>query len=187
MDTLKVEQLLDRFISGKADALGELARRYERLLLGLAVGLLGGRRDAACDAVQDTWLRVIRFGRRFDRRGSFKTWIYRITLNCARSTRAARVGRSASLTDAVLSTGDDASGTFHDTRLHESAAGRASPKAPDRSAELRDAVERLPETQRNAVPTRYRYAGGHACESDLLVLNGKPGCSARPWWRATRP
>ncbi|MFO0837520.1 MAG: hypothetical protein U1D55_03270 [Phycisphaerae bacterium] len=30
-------------------------------------------------------------------------------------------------------------------------------------------------TGKDAMPTRYRYVGGHGYESDLLVLNGKPG------------
>ncbi len=79
------EQLLAAFLNGRSQALGELARRYERALLGLAAGVLGGRRDLACDAVQETWVRVIRFGRQFSGASSFKTWVYRITVNQCRS------------------------------------------------------------------------------------------------------
>jgi RNA polymerase sigma-70 factor (ECF subfamily) len=85
------EQLLEAFLTGQRKALAELARRYERPLLGLASGLLGGRRDLACDAVQETWLRVIRFGRQFMGRSSFKTWLYRIGINQCRSLQAVRV------------------------------------------------------------------------------------------------
>ena len=56
------EQLLRDFVKGDRTALSQLAERHERSLLGLSSGLLGGRRDMACDAVQETWVRVF-FGR----------------------------------------------------------------------------------------------------------------------------
>src|SRR5262245_49206087 len=69
------EQLLSRFLRGEREALGELARRYELPLLGLCAGMLGGRRDRALDAVQETWMRVIRYGHTFSGRCSLKTWL----------------------------------------------------------------------------------------------------------------
>jgi len=81
------EVLLRRFVAGQREALGELAQRYELHLLGLARGMLGGRDDLACDAVQETWMRVIRYGASFNGRSSFRTWLYRILINRCRSTR----------------------------------------------------------------------------------------------------
>lgn len=81
------ESLLSAFIRGDKPALGELARRYERPLLGLATGLLDGKTDMAADAIQETWLRVIRFADKFDHRSSFKTWLYRIAINQCRTTK----------------------------------------------------------------------------------------------------
>lgn len=92
------EALLSAFLKGDRAALGELARRYERPLLGLAAALLDGRTDMACDAIQETWVRVIRFGARFNARSTFKTWLYRIAINECKSakarTRAIEVGGS---------------------------------------------------------------------------------------------
>lgn len=81
------ELLLSRFLKGDRDSLAELASRYERRLLGLARGLLDGRRDLACDAVQETWIRVLRYGSSFNGRSSFKTWIYRVAINQCRNIR----------------------------------------------------------------------------------------------------
>lgn len=81
------EQLLKRFVSGDRGALGELAARYEIALLGLACGLLNGRRDLALDVVQETWLRVIRYGRSFNGRSSVKTWLYRVAINQCRNVK----------------------------------------------------------------------------------------------------
>ncbi len=88
------EELLKRFVTGDRSALGVLARRYERPLLGLASGLLGGPEPLARDAVQETWLRVIRFGGGFNGRAGFKTWLYRIAVNQCRSMMSARAAGS---------------------------------------------------------------------------------------------
>jgi RNA polymerase sigma-70 factor (ECF subfamily) len=86
------EALLDQFRRGDRAAFEGLARRYERLLLGLASGLLDGRDDMARDAIQETWLRVIRFAAGFDGRSSFKTWLYRIAINQCRTVKSKRRG-----------------------------------------------------------------------------------------------
>ena len=65
--------------------------RFERLFEEHAEPLLGflvyrtGNRPLAEDLVAETFERVIRARRRFDpRRGSEKTWLYSIALNCLR-------------------------------------------------------------------------------------------------------
>lgn len=83
-DTPGDEQLLDSFVKGDEDALGALAGRYEGRLVGLCRGLCGGDASLGAEAVQETWMRVIRFAGRFDRRSSFATWVYRIAVNRCR-------------------------------------------------------------------------------------------------------
>src|SRR5262245_30414828 len=75
------ETLLAEFLKGRKTALVELAHRYEAKLLGLAQGMLGQRSELAHDAIQETWLRVIRFGAQFNGNCTFKTWLYRIAIN----------------------------------------------------------------------------------------------------------
>ncbi|MHC4137655.1 MAG: RNA polymerase sigma factor, partial [Planctomycetota bacterium] len=94
------EQLLSAFVDGDREALGELARRHEQALLGLARGLLGGQSASALDAVQETWMRVIRYGSSFNGRSTVKTWLYRIAVNRCRDLRATRqLGMQAAETD----------------------------------------------------------------------------------------
>ncbi|GMU19976.1 MAG: hypothetical protein AMXMBFR13_00770 [Phycisphaerae bacterium] len=83
------EELLRAFANGQRRALGELAERYERPLLNLAVAILGSP-DLAVEAVQETWLRVVRYSASFNGRSSVKTWLYRVAINQCRSMRAAR-------------------------------------------------------------------------------------------------
>ena len=84
LTSLKDEHLLARFGAGEVGALGVLAERHEGHLVGLATGLLDGRGDVAQDVVQGAWLRVIRYGKRFEGRSSFRTWMYRIVINGCR-------------------------------------------------------------------------------------------------------
>jgi RNA polymerase sigma-70 factor (ECF subfamily) len=81
------EALLRAFAGGERGALGELAARYERSLLGFARGVLRSE-DLACDAVQEAWVRVIRHAETFRGRSSFKTWMYRIVINRCNDIRS---------------------------------------------------------------------------------------------------
>lgn len=87
------ESLLARFVSGDDGALGELARRYERAMVGLARGLVGSD-HLAREAVQETWVRVIRFAGSYDGRASVKTWMYTILTNKCRDMRKTERSRT---------------------------------------------------------------------------------------------
>ncbi len=89
-------ELLRAFLRGDEAALGELAGRYERGLLGMALGLLSRDREAAKDAVQETWVRVIRYGKTFKGESSFKTWLYRVLINVCADERVKRSHHRAS-------------------------------------------------------------------------------------------
>jgi RNA polymerase sigma-70 factor (ECF subfamily) len=84
------ETLLARFAKGDDAALAELAGRYESSLIGLAAGLLDGRLDLAHDAVQESWMRVIKYAKSFEGRSSFRTWMYRIVINRCKDLRDRR-------------------------------------------------------------------------------------------------
>lgn len=113
------ESLLASFTRGDRGALAALAERHERSMLGLARGLLGGRRDLAMDAVQETWVRVIRFAAGFQGRSSVKTWLYTILVNQCRAMRGAR--RDAGALPETLAAGGD--GRPGDEKLHAALDG----------------------------------------------------------------
>ena len=81
------EALFARFRAGDTHAFATLAARHERALLGLALGILNQNRDAAMDAVQDAWVRIIRSAHTFNGRSTLKTWLYRITINACKDAR----------------------------------------------------------------------------------------------------
>jgi RNA polymerase sigma-70 factor (ECF subfamily) len=88
--------LVDRVRSGDKPAFAELVRRYQARLLRLAEATVGSRAVAE-EVTQDTWLAVLRGMDRFEGRSSFKTWLFHILLNRARSAagREQRAGRPA--------------------------------------------------------------------------------------------
>ena len=88
--------------TGDRAAFDELVRRTYRDTLQLATRLAGDEHDAR-DIVQDTYLRAYRGLRRFRGDSRFRTWLFRITVNCA-STHAARALRHRH----VVLTSDDA-------------------------------------------------------------------------------
>lgn len=71
-----------------------LVNRYQSKLVRLAL-VYCRTRDLADEVVQDTWLGVIQGIDRFEGRSSFKTWLFRILVNRAR-TRAVKEGRMLS-------------------------------------------------------------------------------------------
>src|SRR5512137_461912 len=68
--------------AGDELAFRRLVERHGRGVFQLAFRLTGRETDAE-DVVQDTFLKAYRELRRFEARSSFKTWVHRITVNCA--------------------------------------------------------------------------------------------------------
>jgi len=87
--------LVERVRGGDEAAFAELVRRYQPRLLRLAEATVGNRAVAE-EACQDTWLAVVRGVDRFEGRSSFKTWLFRVLLNRARTnaTREQRAGHA---------------------------------------------------------------------------------------------
>jgi RNA polymerase sigma factor (sigma-70 family) len=150
------EQLLNELVAGKRRALAELAGRYERPLLGLAAGLLAGRRDLACDAVQETWVRVIRFAKQFAGRSSFKTWLYRIAVNQCRTLRGG--GVVGEPVGAVAAT------PARDQRPEQAA------QTADQNHALQRAVERLEADKQFVVLLCYHGGMTHEQAAEILEI-----------------
>lgn len=150
---LSDEDLLRRFAQGERSALDSLARRHEPALLGLARGLLSGRADLAQEAVQDSWVRVIRFARDFDQRSAVKTWLYRIVINRCKDIRvkelATRDGHP----------GDPPVGT-----------GGLSPTPLEETSRLRTHIDRLPDASRLILLLCYHRGLTHPQAAGVLGI-----------------
>src|SRR5262245_28896202 len=76
--------LIQRCVAGDEQAFAELVADHQRMVVQLALNLLGDR-DEALDLSQEVFLRVFRTIGRFRGQSTLKTWIYRIAVNQARN------------------------------------------------------------------------------------------------------
>ena len=90
------EVIVERALTGDAEAFGELVRRWERRIFALTYGMLGREEDAR-DATQETFLAAFRHLRGFRGEAKGSSWLHRIAVNqCISRQRRAKVrGESA--------------------------------------------------------------------------------------------
>lgn len=138
------EQIIERALTGDADAFGEIVKRWERRIFALAFGMLGREEDAR-DATQETFLAAFRNLRGFRGEAKVSSWLHRIAINqCITRQRRAKVRGEAALEDeeqknlASFSTPAD----YSPARIVE---GRES------TAAVRRAIRTLPEELRQVV------------------------------------
>lgn len=141
--------LVQRCAQGDEAACAELVTEHQRMVVQLAMNLLGNR-DEALDLSQDVFLRVFRTIHRFRGGSSLRTWIYRIAVNQARNRhrfwRRRHRDAQVSLDEHVAAHGDFVStGTSTPDRVlaQKELAGR-----------LQRALEHLPFDQRSAIVLR---------------------------------
>jgi RNA polymerase sigma-70 factor, ECF subfamily len=77
-------ELVTRLRGGDEEAFVMLVARYQQPMLRLARAYVPSRAVAE-EAVQDTWMGVVKGIERFEGRAAFKTWLFRILINRARS------------------------------------------------------------------------------------------------------
>ena len=141
--------LVQRCAARDEAACAELVAEHQRMVVQLAVNLLGDR-DEALDLSQEVFLRVFRTIHRFRGQSSLRTWIYRIAVNQARNRH--RFWRRRHRNDQVpLEVHVATHGEFASTLGNE----------PDRLLEqkelgerLQRALDRLPFDQRTAIVLR---------------------------------
>lgn len=136
--------------AGEERALAALVERHSRRVHAYLVRRLGSVADAD-DVLQDTWLRVARHAREFDRSRRFLPWLYGIATNRAR-----------------------------DLFRREAVRLRARDGAPDERAgegsrvddhvELRERVQHLPERHREVLLLRYFVGLGEAEMAETLKI-----------------
>src|SRR6185437_2971629 len=100
MDTVTTDEIIvERALSGDAEAFGEIVRRWERRIFALAFGMLGREEDAR-DATQETFLAAFRNLRGFRGEAKVSSWLHRIAVNqCISRQRRAKVRNEAALDD----------------------------------------------------------------------------------------
>jgi RNA polymerase sigma-70 factor (ECF subfamily) len=84
------QDLLGRVREGDARAFELLMRQHERLVLVVALRLLGNQEDAR-DAAQEVFLKLYRFGHAIEPGNPVKPWLYRVAVNVCNDMLRQRV------------------------------------------------------------------------------------------------
>src|ERR671929_433007 len=100
METLGTDEIIvERALTGDAEAFGEIVRRWERRIFALTYGILGREEDAR-DATQETFLAAFRNLRGFRGDAKVSSWLHRIAVNqCITRQRRAKVRGETALED----------------------------------------------------------------------------------------
>ena len=141
--------LVQRCAAGEEAACADLVSEHQRMVVQLAMNLLGDR-DEALDLSQEVFFRVFRTIHRFRGGSTLRTWIYRIAVNQARNKhrfwRRRHRADQVSLDEHVAAHGEFLS---------------SGDSTPDRvlaqkelAAQLQRALDRLPFDQRTAIVLR---------------------------------
>ena len=127
--------------AGDETAFRRLVERHSRGLFQLAFRLTGSEPDAE-DVVQDAFLKAYRELKRFEARSSFRTWLHRITVNCAYDLLRKRPRFEA---DPIGGDADEAGAGFEP---EADASGQ-----PDRAAYGAEVQERVRRAMAQLTPT----------------------------------
>lgn len=100
MDTVTNDEIIvERALTGDAEAFGEIVRRWERRIFALTYGMLG-REEEARDATQETFMAAFRNLRNFRGEAKVSSWLHRIAVNqCISRQRRAKVRSESALDD----------------------------------------------------------------------------------------
>jgi len=139
------EALVERCLAGDQAAWDQIVRQHWRKVFNLAYKFVG-RHDEAEDLTQDIFLKIFKALHTFDRRANFQTWLISISRNlCIDHYRSVRKERQTIAREV-------------DTTDLQPASRERTPYAlaehQDLRAQLKQALETLPNTLRTAVVLR---------------------------------
>ena len=153
--------LMRRFQDGDESAFEVLVHKYQGLVLSLVRRYLGSRSPGVEDVAQQVFVRVFRSKMTYQPKAKVKTWLYSITVNaCLNEIRRLGAEKNKRVNSFTAVFGD-ATGEESGPSLPDGASPRPSQdmEITDTQAQVRAAVDALPEQQRLAlVLTRF-----HGC------------------------
>lgn len=136
-------QLIDEFKRGNEQAFNTLMLRYQEKIYWIVRRMVPDHDDAD-DIAQNVFIKAYTSLRSFKGDSSFYTWIYRIAVNLSlNEIRRKKLRRTFAI----------------DEEIHQVASSDAHPlerlEQEERTQQIRDAIERLPEKQKKVFLLRY--------------------------------
>lgn len=139
LENMTDNQLIDVTLAGTQAAFGILVQRHQRQMYALAFKMVRNHDDAA-DIAQDVFLKAYEVLGSFQKKSSFHTWLYRITVNfCINHLRRDKAQYHIELEN------------YHAVESAEAFENVDNIEVQD---ELHEAIRRLPEKQQTTVMLR---------------------------------
>lgn len=138
--------------AGDEDSFAALVQRYHPSLVRLASTMVPSRAVAE-EVAQETWLAVLRGIDHFEERSSFRTWLFHILANRARSV-GVKEHRTSPLDFDALAERFDESGVWAEPPVPWSDDADARIDAASLATRVRACLHRLPDAQRQALVLR---------------------------------
>lgn len=145
------ERLVRSFLADDKRAFDELVRLHKRFVFNLCYRLLGDYDDAD-DCAQDVFVKVFRSVEDFRFESSFKTWLYRVTVNACKS-RLRSVEYRLRSRRIRLDTTNEKNGERVDVANHTRSPA-ASVQREEIGRLIQEAMGHLPADQKTAVVLR---------------------------------
>jgi RNA polymerase sigma-70 factor (ECF subfamily) len=146
-DSVPSEDLMAKTAEGDEFAFEILVRRHQTSVLNLIYRYLGDRTKAR-DLAQEVFVRVWRAAKRYEPKAKFTTWIYRITANlCLNELKSIKGKKLIQLE----SEHEDRQNTNFETHPNASRSPEDLLLAEERSRQISDTLQTLPENQRMAL------------------------------------
>jgi len=138
MGSLSDDELMTLVKQGSEPAFTILFKRHSSAVFGLCMRFFSGNRSRSEDVSQEVWAKVVRYARTYEPNSKFKAWLLQVTRNSAlREIEKNQVVYQMTHEDDVdIADGFD---------LEESIAEN------HREAEVKSAIDQLPEAQRAAL------------------------------------
>jgi RNA polymerase sigma-70 factor (ECF subfamily) len=141
------EELMARIAKGDDDAFEILVNRHQASVLNLVYRFIGDRTQAK-DLAQEVFIRVWQSAKSYEPKAKFTTWIYRITANlCFNELKSARRKKWFSFNRSD----EDGEHTFEETLTDSTPSAEDLLLSKERSRQISDTLQRLPENQRMAL------------------------------------
>jgi RNA polymerase sigma-70 factor (ECF subfamily) len=144
-DRSRINALMDRASAGDHDTFGALASAVQDELFRLALAH-GLHREDAAEATQETLLRAYAGRRKWNRGADAMAWLCGILVNVARECHRLKWPRSMVWDDPGGPRAADGG---------RQATARDDDPGPEELRQLREAINRLPPRQREAIACRY--------------------------------
>ncbi|MGZ3494853.1 MAG: RNA polymerase sigma factor, partial [Thermodesulfobacteriota bacterium] len=141
------EELMAKIAKGDEDAFEILVNRHQTSILNLVYRFVGDRTQAK-DLAQEVFVRVWQSAKTYEPKAKFTTWIYRITTNlCFNELKSSRRRKWFSFNRSD----EDGEHTFEETLSDSAPSAEDLLLEKERSRQISDALQSLPENQRMAM------------------------------------